>query len=517
MLSLRFQLRRAGRISVGAFNCFSCKVGLLACCGGLLVVSGCGSRGIAGLGGSQAGTPVKGENTTVTVVLTSTANDQLMQYGAFLNSLTLTSQSGAKVNLLSAAQRAEFDGLNGEAEPLVTLSIPQDVYTSASATIGFAEFGCAGYAQGSQQTNTYQYGETPDSDVTVDLPAKLTVAGQPLGLLLNLDVAKSASWSPQPCWNPLPHDVYSITPTFDLTSFVISGKPTAPWNGNFSGLSGLVASAPNANGMFTVTSADGTNLPSLTGATGGIVWNVSTDSSTILQGIPKLASLTQGMTVMVDGTLLPTGSILASRIDVVDSDTSTPSLFIGQLLQIDNSEPAVVQYDRQNEGTLLEVIGGAGYVYSGANFEISPAFTNLSSLPFPATFNSQTMVAGQNTLITSHATTVSNFGALATTVMLIPQTIDGTVEAVNTVGGLTAYTVTLASYDTFPSLAFTNSEQTSPLTDPSTVTVYADGSTAMLSSQTPAPGGVFRFYGLVFNDHGALKMDCSQISDGVPE
>ena len=141
----------------------------------------------------------------------------------------------------------------------------------------------------------------------------------------------------------------------------------------------------------------------------------------------------------------------------------------------------------------------------------------VSPLPFPASFNSQTVVAGPNTLITSHATTVSQNGAPATTVMLIPQTIDGTVMAVNTVGAFNAYAVNLASCDSFPALAFTNSGQTSPLTGPGTVTVYADGSTAMLSSQTPAAGGVFRFYGLVFNDHGALKMDCSQISDGVPE
>jgi hypothetical protein len=32
-----------------------------------------------------------------------------------------------------------------------------------------------------------------------------------------------------------------------------------------------------------------------------------------------------------------------------------------------------------------------------------------------------------------------------------------------------------------------------------------------------ASGGTFRFYGLVFNDNGTLRMDCAQVNDGVDE
>jgi hypothetical protein len=31
-----------------------------------------------------------------------------------------------------------------------------------------------------------------------------------------------------------------------------------------------------------------------------------------------------------------------------------------------------------------------------------------------------------------------------------------------------------------------------------------------------AAGSTLRFYGLVFNDQGVLRMDCAQINDGVP-
>jgi hypothetical protein len=39
----------------------------------------------------------------------------------------------------------------------------------------------------------------------------------------------------------------------------------------------------------------------------------------------------------------------------------------------------------------------------------------------------------------------------------------------------------------------------------------------MLNTSTPAVGTVLRFTGLVFNDNGTLRMDCSQVNDGVPE
>ncbi len=59
--------------------------------------------------------------------------------------------------------------------------------------------------------------------------------------------------------------------------------------------------------------------------------------------------------------------------------------------------------------------------------------------------------------------------------------------------------------------------QTTLLTDPNTVVVYADSNTQMLNTAPVAVGSVVRFYGLVFNDNGTLRMDCAEILDGVPE
>ncbi len=47
--------------------------------------------------------------------------------------------------------------------------------------------------------------------------------------------------------------------------------------------------------------------------------------------------------------------------------------------------------------------------------------------------------------------------------------------------------------------------------------VYADSNTQMLNTSPITVGSVVRFYGLVFNDNGTLRMDCAEINDGVPE
>jgi hypothetical protein len=102
-----------------------------------------------GSGGNISGPtgPVSNGNTSVTVLLTSTANDQLSQFNIDFSSITLTSQSGKMVSLFTTPQTAEFIHLNGTAEPLVTASVPQGTYTAATATIANAGFTCVPFFQ----------------------------------------------------------------------------------------------------------------------------------------------------------------------------------------------------------------------------------------------------------------------------------------------------------------------------------------------------------------------------------
>jgi hypothetical protein len=82
-------------------------------------------------------------------------------------------------------------------------------------------------------------------------------------------------------------------------------------------------------------------------------------------------------------------------------------------------------------------------------------------------------------------------------------------------GNFTIYEVELSGNDLFASLA-AQPAQATLLNHPDRVQVYVDSSTRMLNSDPVAVGSTLRFYGLVFNDQGVLRMDCAQIHDGVP-
>jgi hypothetical protein len=98
----------------------------------------------------------------------------------------------------------------------------------------------------------------------------------------------------------------------------------------------------------------------------------------------------------------------------------------------------------------------------------------------------------------------------------MPQAIDGIVLGSSVSGNFTIYSVELANYDPFVILAALPGQATL-VTQPDVVQVYVDSSTRMLNSTSVATGGTLRFYGLVFNDQGVLRMDCAQINDGVPQ
>jgi len=127
------------------------------------------------------------------------------------------------------------------------------------------------------------------------------------------------------------------------------------------------------------------------------------------------------------------------------------------------------------------------------------------------------MVPGQTVYVSTPAfADTGSYNAVANTITLVPQTVNGTVTGVGLSGDFSVYTVSLASYDLLSLLA-TQPGQATLLTSPGVIEVYADTNTVMLTSSAPAPGDTLRFDGLVFNDHGTLRMDCARISPGVTE
>jgi Domain of unknown function (DUF5666) len=426
--------------------------------------------------------------------------------------ITLTSQSGKTTTLLptsalGAGPGAEFIRMNGTAQPLATASIPQDVYTAASVTLSGGQFVCIqlGPDDGEQvlDTSTYEYQGVPASSVTVNLPSPITVTGTSMGLALDLLVSQSATYSA--CFTPDGASSASFTPTFNLTALTLSSTPTNAANSKVTGLDGEVTAIGTSN-SFTLSLPD---------AEGARPVSVSSNSNSVYQGIGSFSAVAIGTFVDMDGAIQADGSLLATRVAV--EDPSAVDVFSGPLIEVTPSVSILGMLPRQQQGKDFAASyqgGSIEVIFDAATFQISGQLANLGNLPFVPSFNASNMVPGQNVSFTDASYSWSVPRPVATTMTLMPQTINGTVVASSTGGNFTDYTVSLAPYDLFPMLAAQPGDPTVE-NNPGQVEVYVDNDTQLLNTQPLAAGSTLRFYGLVFNDNGTLRMDCAQVNDGV--
>jgi hypothetical protein len=458
---------------------------------------------MAGCSGSGTGTPLSG-NTQVVVLASSTANDQISAFTTTFLSLTLTNQAGKTVNLLASPVSEEFIHLNGHVEPIATVSIPQDTYVSARATYGGATSLCSGQSPGTSNTDYF----ISEANETINLPNSITVDGTAAGLLLDLKMDPYPGQCPTAAEFP---SAPPVTAAFDLTPLTIAAQPTNSTNGLVLGLEGTISSVGSGATELSVNGLVTSQTPP--------TWQVSLNGSTVLQGISGASQLAAGVPVDMDVALQQDGLLVATRVSAISTETTNLTVATGPLILVSNSTPVANLIGEAQQGYLPTGLGGFGYVnFGNSQFQPSDQFKNLASLPFTATFNSATVVPGENVTITTQATAnlPDPLYFPLTTMVLRPQTINGTISAISSEGSFTEYIVTLAPYDLFPQFAV-QPGQTTLLTNPNTVVVYADSNTQMLNKSSLAVGSIVRFYGLVFNDNGTLRMDCAQINDGVPE
>jgi len=484
------------------FHGFWKRGGLLAATLTLSLAAGCGGGGGSGTG--------RGGNTTVILVASSAANDQLIKLNLTLENLTLTAQDGTTTaTLISAPQQVEFIHLNDSGEPLVTMNVPQAVYTKATITVDGGGFVCAAQQPGSNLIANYS--SPAPSTVALQLPQPLVIGAGPMTLSLDLLVSQSAT---------LPSNCYqqgfagdSLAPTFNLTALALqTAQPEVPLQPQLMALEGLVINPAAGSGSFGVSAADSM----VTGTAPVETWHVETSASTVFQGIGNAAGLTAGMPVDIDGRIQSDGSLAAARVAVLDPDTTNLTVNSGPLMQVSAALPVLYQVNQLAEGSQQYVRTWPQYDFGHATLAVWGGLTNLSTLPFTASFNASNLVPGQNVAITTHVTAIPNGGSYtpATTVTLMPQTINGSVLSTSSAGGFTTYTVQLAAYDMFPQFD-TQPGQTTLITRPQQVVVYADSNTQITGNGVQSNLG--RFTGVIFNDSGTLRMDATQIAGGVTE
>jgi len=420
---------------------------------------------------------------TVPVLITDAPSDQLVSFSLTLNSITLTDSAGKTAGILSTPTTVEITHLNGIQAPLVTASIPEDTYTSAVITFSNPEItyinssGAAVVASPVLATTSY----------TFTFPTAFTVSNTSTSLLVDLLAAQSVSIS---------GTTVTVTPTFSL-------KPVPP-------ATAAPPASQNGTGMQqmgTVVSVSGTTLVIEPGSGPDIT--LTTNSATVLQGFSSLSALTAGSLVQVDFIVESGGVYLATRIQLapVPPNAVQVNLLTGPVISVGSGSFKMALMQGAGPSVSPTATGQIVTVTTSGStaYAITPQFVTLTGLPFTPTFTASNLVAGQAVGVVASAFSASAGTATAATVYLVPQTVDGTVTAIATVGNYTAYTFTLASGSAFTSLS-----------GASTITVYTSAATAPPPGVTAPPaiavGSTIRFNGLIFNLGGgsfAMVAGCS--------
>lgn len=469
-------------------------------------ICGCGAAPAVSSGGSTSSAtgqsvtpPVPGEYTTVTVLFSSTANDELTDFQLSLGKLTLTDAAGKSVTVFAANsgnQLPEFIHSNSILDPEVSVSIPQDVYTSATLTFSNPEFSFVTYSSGYIYFNTavnFSHGGFEPAQVT--LPSPITVSGQSMALVVDAEVSQSVSISGSPQGNDFSS---SVTPSFSIAQMTSSELQNASESTpiNAVGKIGALETAPSGASSFVLNLSSGTAM------------TVSSDNETNYQGVNGYDSLSSGMFADVDLTMQPDGTLLATRVEVPDATAS--DLVTGPVFNID---PAAGIFNLVGERELGQDFssgfrsGGMALQFTGnTEFRLYGGFQAPQGLPFTPAFDATNIVAGQNVAVTSRSIPLSGPYPTITTLTLLPQTVNGTVGSVNSSHGYQVYAVELASYDPLS----TNRGST-------TLQVYVNSQTRLMNSIPAQAGQVFRFHGMVFSAQGSLWMIADQINDGVAE
>ena len=462
------------------------------------LLTGCGS------GSQMGGTPPPAGNTQVVLLLTSTANDQLLAFSTNVTSIALADAAGTTTVFTSpqpTGQIVEWMHLNGASEPFLTATLPQGTYTSAQVTVASCYFENAVFST-TLTVSTDDEGTCSQGTgiTTVNLPNPIVVTGKAMALSLNLQVPQSFSLTAA-----TPPATYTISPVFTLTPVALSAQPTNETNGKITGLDAQVTAVNATGNSFTVQTTDGAAL------------TVAANATTTYQGLAGLSALAPNALSNLDLAIQPDGSFLATRVEV--DDATAPVAVVGAYISPGNLAGEVTTVTLQLNGCQVAGAPFCGNLFQNTDttvFATSGQFTNVATLPFPATFNASTETPGESISNLFPGTFNAQGFQNTSTVVLVPQTLNGTVTAVTNQNGFAVYTVSLASYDLFPTLQLFNVIGP-PLTAPTTLVVYVDTSAQMLNTGAIQVGSLLRFRGIVFNDNGALRMDVGQILDGVPE
>ena len=255
---------------------------------------------LVGCGGStKVSTPQAG---AVYVTGEDAPLDSVVSLNLTINSITLTGAKSSPV-LVSSPITVDFARLVGLRAPLGFSAVPADTYTSATFVLASPVITSISTTTATTVNGTFSAptSTTPQTtSVTVTFPAPMVVAADGLaGLHMEFDIPKSLEVVTGQVTGV-------ITPVIFATAVKASDA-----EGKITELAGTLAAVSTANSSFTMQGPVGTQLT--------VAVN---DSTTFNQGFSLATLPATGTFVALQGTVRKDGSILASDVEVITTDSA---------------------------------------------------------------------------------------------------------------------------------------------------------------------------------------------------
>jgi hypothetical protein len=449
------------------------------------MLTACGSGNSAS---SSTSTPAA--KTFVQVNLGDAPADWMLAFSMNITSMSLTGSNGT-VSAVTSTTPMEMIHLMGTMQPLAMVSAPQGSYTGASITIGSAT---AMYMDPTTKVPVQKTIPGPISG-TVTFSSPITVGSTPMAMGFDLDLASSVTADA--------NGNLTMNPVFHVSSGMQgSGSPLDPANGGIQQMMGTVAGISGSSFSMNSTQA-------------AQAFTFATNSSTTFSNITSMSMMANGMVVLVDASLQPDGSLMATHVQSMM--TSGGGMGGGELTAV-SGQPAtqltIVMQNGVGTGMMSSVFAaGATVSMNGSTtYQIDQDGIDMSGLSFTPAFDANHIYAGQNVMPISSSGMGSGTGGgmmggsplagtmAASGVVLQPQGLKGTLSTTITSGVRGSFTLTLPAQSAFTTL-----------TGATTVTVFQQTGTTMVGTSSIASGATVHVSGLLFFDAGQWKMVAARI------
>jgi len=393
--------------------------------------------------------------------------DSVLSLVLTITHVDLMQQGGGTITVLDSPTKIELTHLAGTVESFVAANVPPGTYQSAAVSISTVDVTYIPASSTTPVEKTF----TLNTTINVMFNPAVTISKAPSVLSFDFNAAQSLTFDSA-------GNVTGINPVITVSVQVISSgeQENDEEHGEIEDMVGTISGAMAAS--FALTPEPGSSAQTFT-----------VDANTKFEGgIPQFADLNPGMLVEVDAVTQSDGSLLATKVELMEAGegmeadgivtaTSGTSVTLLVLHEGGNMSTDMV-------GTPLTVdVSNAVFKSPLGNSDFSML---LRGLPFTPKFDKVTVAVGQRVQVNAPVTSQMKNSFSATQVRLQRQALSGTVGAAP-MGSNASFLLLLDADSAFVKL-----------TGVSSVNVYQGPGT---QEMTPvAPSTKIRVRGLLFFD-----------------